>query len=78
MQPLPHPCFVPLLEATPAGHPGATSHLLGQHLPGDATLEDKQDAGESCPVVDAGPATFGLGRLFWQKRLDLFPQFITN
>jgi hypothetical protein len=60
----PIPRVVPLLEPTPAGHARSASHLLGQHLPGDTALEDKQDAGESCPVIDAWPATVKLGRLF--------------
>jgi hypothetical protein len=78
MQPFPHTRLVPLLEPTPAGHPRAAAHLLGQHLPGYATLEHEDDAGKGCPVVDAGPTALGLGRLLGQKRLDHFPQFVCN
>src|SRR5215218_7372280 len=75
---LPHARFVPLLEAPPAGHARAASHLLGEHLPRDAALEHEQDAGERRPVVHAGPAALGLGRLLGQQRLDHFPQFVRN
>src|ERR671914_1853220 len=35
-EPLPHPSLLPLPQASPASHPRAAAHLLGQHLPGDA------------------------------------------
>jgi hypothetical protein len=78
MQSFPHPCLVPFSEASPTGHARAASHLLGQHLPGYAALEDEQDAGESGAIVDVGSPSFGLGRLFWEQRLDHFPQFVCN
>ena len=53
---------------------------MGQHLPGDvpgdAALEDEQDASEGGAVVDTGPAALRFGRLFGQQRLDHFPQSI--
>src|SRR5215203_2716014 len=76
MEPLPHARLVPFLEASPTGHARAAAHFLRQHLPGYAALQDEQDAGESCPVVDAWPAALGLRRIFRQQRLDHFPQFI--
>jgi hypothetical protein len=76
MQPLLHPRLVPFLETSPTSHARAASHLLGQHFPRYAALQDEQDASEGDPVVDAGPAAFGLGRFFGQQRLDHFPQFI--
>ena len=78
MQPLPYTRLVPSFEASPTRHTGAAAHLLGEHLPGDAAREDEQDAGKSSPIVDAGPATLGLGRFFGQQRLDHFPKFIAN
>jgi hypothetical protein len=78
MQPLPYTRFVPIVEPTPTRHARAASHLLRQHLPGDAALENKQDAGEGSAVVDTGSAAVGLGWLFGQQRLDHFPQFIGN
>src|SRR3712207_4176493 len=79
MQLFPHACLVPFLETTPAGHARAASHLLGQHLPRDAALQDEQYAGEGRPpVVDARPAALGLGWLFREQRLDHFPQLIGN
>jgi hypothetical protein len=78
MQPFPHTCLLPLLEPTPAAHPRAAAHLLGQHLPGYATLEHEDDAGEGGPVVDARPTALGLGWLFGQQRLDRFPKFVCN
>ena len=78
MQPLPHARLVPFLEASPAGHAASTAHLLGQHLPGYAALEDEQNAAEGCAVVDAWPAAVRLWGLFGQQRLDHFPQFIGN
>src|SRR3712207_4771722 len=78
MQLFPHACLVPFLETTPAGHARAASHLLGQHLPRDAALQEEQYAGEGRPVVDAGPAALGLGWLFREQRLDHFPHLIGN
>jgi hypothetical protein len=59
VQLFPHTRLVPFLETTPAPHPRAASHLLGQHLPGDTALEHEQDAGESCSVVDVESARPG-------------------
>ncbi len=76
MQLFPHARLVPFLEPTPTRHARAAAHLLGQHLPGYAALQDEQDAGEGGAVVDSGSTAFGLGRLLGQQRLDHFPQFI--
>ena len=61
----------------PPSHAGAASrsraapatHLLGEHLPGDAALEDEDDAGQRGPVVHTGPATLGLRRLGGKRGL---------
>ena len=76
VQPPPHARLVPLLEPAPAGHARAASHLLGEHLPGDARLEHEQDARESGPVVDARPAAPGLGGFLGEQRSDDRPQFV--
>jgi hypothetical protein len=35
----PHAHLVPVVQTTPTGHPRTALHLLGQHLPGNATFE---------------------------------------
>ena len=42
---LPDPGVVPIAEAPPAGHAGAAAHLLREHLPRNAGLQDKENAG---------------------------------
>src|SRR5215211_4683286 len=78
MQPFPHARLLPLLEAPPAAHARAAAHLLGQHLPGYAALQDEDDGGEGCAVVDARSTALGLWGLLGQQRLDHFPQFVCN
>src|SRR5215207_4459905 len=78
VQLLPHARFLPLLEASPTSHARFASHLLGQHLPGYAALQDEQDAAEGGPIVDAGPAALRLRLLLGQQRFYHFPQFVRN
>jgi hypothetical protein len=69
---------LPLAEASPAGHVAAAAHFLGQVFPGEAGVEDEEDAGEALAVID--PFAFGVvdaawfGR--WQQRVNTFPQGI--
>ena len=77
-EPVPHPGLVPLLEPAPAGHAGATAHLLGQHLPGDAALKYEQDARKRRSVVDARAAALRLGRPPRQEWCYDCPQFVAN
>src|SRR5439155_15283481 len=51
VQALPNAGAVPVLETVEAGHAAAAAHLLGEVLPGDAGLEDEEDAGEHLAVV---------------------------
>jgi hypothetical protein len=45
-------------------------------LPGDAGLEDEDDAGEGRTIRDAGPAALRLGRFLRQEQCDGFPQVV--
>jgi hypothetical protein len=48
--------------------------MLGQHLPGDAALQDEDDTGQAGPVVHRGPAALaGPGAMAGQQRLDDLP-----
>lgn len=76
MEPFPDPGRLPVAQPSPARHPGAAAHLLRQHLPRDAALEHKQDAGQRRPVRDRWPAAFRLWPLRRQQRFDQGPQFI--
>ena len=50
MQFLPDACLLPVSQASPAGGARAAAHFEGQHLPGNARLEDEQDAAKSGAV----------------------------
>jgi hypothetical protein len=76
VKPLPHPGFVPLLQAPPAGHAAAAAHLLGEHLPGDARLEHEQNTRKSGAIVHARAPTFGFRRLLRQEWFDYDPKFV--
>jgi hypothetical protein len=43
MEPLPDTGFLPLDQATPAGHPRAEAQLLRQVFPRDASLQHEDD-----------------------------------
>src|SRR6266576_2562757 len=79
MKAAPHALVLPLLEPPPARHPRSASHLLGQVLPGDARLQDEQDASQDLAIVDS-PApwkahpTLDLG----DQRLDYLPQLVRD
>ncbi len=67
---------LPVAQPSPACHARPTAHLLGEHLPGDAALQNKQDAGQRRPVWDRWPTAFRLRPLRRQQRFDQGPQFI--
>jgi hypothetical protein len=76
---LPDAPALPVPEAAPAGDPGATAHLQGEVFPGDAGLEDENDAGQARAVIDGGTAALaGLGLVSRQERLDRLPKFVRN
>src|SRR5829696_8514694 len=76
VQTLPHPRLLPLAQSSPAGDAGAATHLLGEHLPRDATLQDEDDAGECRAVVHSRSTAFGFGRFVGQQRFYGVPQFV--
>ena len=53
---LPDAPALPVAQPPPAGDTGATTHLQGEHLPGDATAEDEDDAGQAGAIIDGRPA----------------------
>src|SRR5438128_4193088 len=73
------PPALPVPQPPPARHARAAAHLLREHLPGDATLEDEDDAGQAGPVIDGWPAALtGPGAVARQQRLDDLPQLIRH
>ena len=74
---LPNTSFLPIPKSTPAGHTTAAPHLLWQVFPWYPRLEDKNNSSQSCSVRYAWTAPFGCGFMFWQKRLNQTPQFVT-
>src|SRR3954468_2590362 len=62
MEPVPDAGLVPIAQAGPAGHARAATQSLGQHLPGNATLQHEDDAGQGRAIRHAGSAALGLGR----------------
>jgi hypothetical protein len=76
MQPVPDPSRLPVAQPPPARHPRPAAHLLGEHLPRDAALQHKQDAGQRRPVWDRWSTAFRLRPLRRQQWFDQGPQFI--
>src|SRR5262249_28580366 len=74
----PDTAAVPVLQATPAGHAAAAAHFHGEVFPGDAGLEDEEDAGECLAVMDGlASGVAETARLRWREhRLDRVPQFV--
>jgi hypothetical protein len=52
---LPGAVGLPVAQPAPTGHARATVHVLGQILPGQAGLEDEEDAGQGLPGADRRP-----------------------
>jgi len=79
MQAPPYARSLPVTQAPPARHATPAAELLGQQLPGNATLQDKDDPRQGGAVGnDARPSTFGL-RWFWrEERGDKFPQRVAD
>lgn len=70
----PHAGVLPIAQAPPARHAAATAEFLREQLPGDATLHDKQDAGESGAIRDTRTTALGLGPLRRQEGGEHRPQ----
>src|SRR5690242_17187617 len=49
---LPDAGLLPVAQPAPAAHPAAAAHLLREHLPGNAALEDEEDAGQRRAILD--------------------------
>src|SRR5205085_1659431 len=78
MEFLPDTSLVPEVEVVPAGLATAAAEVGGQLVPGDAGLEDEENAREDLAVVQwfaPREAETARGRRR-QQRLDLFPEFI--
>ena len=67
---------LPIAQAVPAGHATAATHFLGQVLPGEASLEDEDNARENFTIIQGWTPTFGLGWMGWNQGLDQFPEFV--
>jgi len=51
-QRVPDARLLPGPQASPATHTRAAAHFLRQHLPRDAALQDKQDAGQNRSIIE--------------------------
>src|SRR5215207_4656011 len=70
---------MPVAQAAPAGHPRAATHLLREHLPGQAASENEEDARERGTVREArSPACARARRRRRQEWLDYFPERVVN
>jgi hypothetical protein len=77
VQPLPHARLLPLVQATPAGDPGAEPELLGQVRPGDPRVQDEQDPLQRLSVGQPLSARIAKASLPPRKqRLDELPQLL--
>src|SRR3974377_1149629 len=56
----PPPASLPVPQPPPARHPRPEPQLLGQELPRDPRVQDKQDAGQDLAVIQ--PPTAGMIR----------------
>ena len=76
---LPDAAALPVAQPAPAGHARAAAHLLREHLPGDAALQDEDDPGQAGAVFDGWAAAFaGPGAVAREQWLDDFPQLVRN
>lgn len=79
MQAPPHACALPVTQPPPARHAAPAAQLLGQHLPGDATFQDKDNAGQGGAICNhAWSSALGLGWLRGQQGRDDLPQHVTD
>ena len=54
---IPNARLLPIAHPPPARHPRSAPEFLRQHLPGNATAKDKDNAGEARAIRDARPST---------------------
>jgi hypothetical protein len=80
VQALPDARLIPAPQVVAAGLAAAAAEVGGQVVPGDAGLEDEQDAGQDLAVVQgfaAGEAGAARRRR-WQQGLHTLPEFVRN
>src|SRR5829696_2815017 len=71
MQGLPDPGGLPVAQPPPAAHAAATAQLPGREQPpGHPGAQHIDDPAEHGPILNPGPAAFGIGRPGWEQRLD--------
>jgi hypothetical protein len=66
----------PITQTPPAGHTATATHFLRKVFPGDAGLEDEDNAGEGLAIIEEGPSTFGMSGMFGDERLNQLPEMI--
>lgn len=76
LEAVPHASLLPIAQPAPARHAAAAAHLLGQHLPRDARLQNEEDAGQGSTVGQARSAALRFRRLRRQQRLYHRPERI--
>src|SRR5262245_65210178 len=78
MESEPDAFLLPAVQAPPTGHAAAAAHFPGEILPGNAGLEDEEDAGQGLAVADgfASRVTKAAGLGGQQQGLDEVPQGI--
>ena len=71
---LPDASTLPVAQAAPASDAGATTHLQGKHLPGNATAQDENDACQTSAVIDGwATALARLDAVAGKQGTDGFP-----
>src|SRR3954471_13358154 len=75
---LPDAGLLPIAEPAPAAHPAAAAHLLREHLPGDAALEDEEDAGQRRAILDRRTAAFRAWRMGRKQGAEEGPEGVGN
>lgn len=73
---IPHARLLPVAQATPARHSRPAPELLREHLPGNTTAKDEDNACEARAIRDARPPTLWQSWGNWQERFDKIPQRI--
>src|ERR1700722_7198388 len=77
MQFIPDARFPPLVEAVPERHAAATQ-LLGEILPRDSSLEQKQNARQADTIINPGMSALGIGHMDGQQRFNNPPKGIRD
>src|SRR5262249_37174864 len=73
---LPHAGPIPVAQPAPTGHATAAAHLLRQKFPGEAALEDEEDAGQRLAVGEGRAAALGTRWPLGDQGFNAFPQRI--